>query len=287
MAEDFQIALQRSIAVAGSALAEALPPSVLDQATLTAHAQGLADLERGLFTTPEWNDERVQETLHSLEQRAAEQARRADDAGSALSMSVVALATALKVYGNDPRQVRSQALPQAVVLARAYADAAAALTPRPDEAAAEDASRARDREDVKPVVTAIVDMIRYADAPDRGAPLVGLVSECLVGAAQAPSASSPWALMRVYGSRLATCVNAIGGGRIGESEHVRAAGVGAKLWKEGASARDAFARSLARLAEVVGSVTSADGFDEDAVGERLLDALGCAASAAATFRTGE
>jgi hypothetical protein len=48
-----------------------------------------------------------------------------------------------------------------------------------------------------------------------------------------------------------------------------------------------FARALTRLAEVVGRVTSADGFDADAVGERLADALGCSASAAAAFRTGE
>ena len=82
-------------------------------------------------------------------------------------------------------------------------------------------------------------------------------------------------------------VNAVGGGRIGESEHVRAADSGAQLWSEGATARDAFARSLNRFAEVVASVTIADGFDAESVGKRLLDALGCAASAAAAFRTGE
>ena len=205
MAEDFQVVLQRSIAAAGGALAKALPPSVLEQATLTAHADGLRDLERALVTKQEWNDVGFSGTLQGLDAaRGGAKRERPTTPDSALSLSVVALATALKVYGTDPQQLRPQALPQAVVLARAYADTAAALPRSSGERPADDAPHVRDREDVKPVVIAVIDMIQDADAPDSDAPLVELLSQCLVDAAQAPSASSPWAVMRIYGAQLAT-----------------------------------------------------------------------------------
>jgi hypothetical protein len=192
------------------------------------------------------------------------------------------------VYGADPSAINRDVFARAVVLARAYVASPAAMTVESDDSPTVSVTGHHDPADVGPAVKALLEIIQDIE-PDDGEPPIALLTECLAAAARAATTNTPWALMRVYGSRIATALATVEGrgDDVAKSMSLAAGRVAAESRTQGTSARDAFARSIAAVIDAIGLVTSAQEAQQGALSSLLVRALGLAAVATAAVRVDE
>jgi hypothetical protein len=275
-----------TVELAGSALATLLPPSAapeLQDSVIARYTRSVAQLNAEMLSDRERGDAQVSAAQDRLiDAGSAEDSERAQ----ALTLSVGALGIAgttwLEAGGGD-RGVFSDRLARALAVSVAHAAVAATAPPKVRGDSPQHEFTARDPENFKPAISALVDMIGEAEPTTWPAGLTDVMSH----AAQAAKTSRPGITMRAYGEGIASCIVEIAPDEDHEQVAVRAGRVASEAWRNEVDGRSAFAASVAALAAAVRAAGKGGVIDESTeFVESLVRALGYAAVAKASFDTG-
>jgi hypothetical protein len=277
--------LGTSVAHAGAALATLLappePPERQEEA-LASYRSSLEQLQQALLDPERREDEQVQAALSAMTDKALAQARASGkDRSQEVAESVAALGVAVEAFAagrEAPR--RSDPLIRATAVALADAAVAASQPPAASEPAPV-ASHARDPQDFKPVVTALVEIMQQAAGENAAEPLSSRLAEVLQYAGVLAGSPRDRVTIRVYGVALASCLRS----EDHEATREAAARVGARAWIEGIDGRTALARSLDAFAAAVRLAGASDAQDAcpAEMRESLMTALGLSAAAEAAL----
>lgn len=286
---EFGHRLGTSVAHAGAALATLLappePPERQEEA-LASYRSSLEQLQQALLDPEMREDEQVQAALSEMTDKALVQARASGkDRSQEVAESVTALGVAVEAFagGREPPH-RSGPVVRATAVALADATVAASQPPAASQPAPV-AGDARDPQDFRPVVTALVEMMQQADGENAAEPLSSRLADVLQQAAVLAGSRRNRVSISGYGVALAGCLAS----EDQEATREAAARVGAQAWIDGIDARTALARSLDAFAAAVRLAEASDAPDARTgeMRESLITALGLSAAVEAALNAGD